>query len=216
MPPSGHILSFAEYAAIRHPTPYVVDVARGGSRLVLFGGAQHRSGGADVRPDRSRVPESLAGLRAARGTPPAVELDREIAIRRHGESGLVRHLAARAGIDTASMDMPLPEEARRLRHEMALGDVLVFFRRAAVGVIQPQTARRISTLLWRLLRPHRTGTGTRHRLATHRGRAPAPARRPLSAPRVTALETDPLRRSADAAHRAPVEVACATSTCSAV
>jgi len=26
------------------------------------------------------------------------ELDREIAIRRHGEAGLVRHLAARAGV----------------------------------------------------------------------------------------------------------------------
>ena len=38
MPPSRRILTFAEYAAIRHATPYVVDVRRDGARLLLFGG----------------------------------------------------------------------------------------------------------------------------------------------------------------------------------
>ena len=51
MPPSRHILSFAEYAAIRHPTPYVVEVARDGARLLLFGG-RHSSQPADPMFDQ--------------------------------------------------------------------------------------------------------------------------------------------------------------------
>src|SRR5207237_951711 len=35
---SRHILSFAEYAAVRHPTPYLVEVERDGSHLALLGG----------------------------------------------------------------------------------------------------------------------------------------------------------------------------------
>src|SRR2546426_6007298 len=127
MPPSRHILSFAEYAAIRHPTPYVVEVARDGARLLLFGG-RHSSQPAD--PIFDQIEAAFAKLSPAfalhEGTPPAVEIDREIAIRRHGEAGLVRQLAARAGIDTASMDIPLAEEARLLRREVAQGDALVF------------------------------------------------------------------------------------------
>ena len=51
MPPSRHILSFTEYAAIRHVTPYIVDVTRDASRLVLFGG-QHSSDPADPMFDQ--------------------------------------------------------------------------------------------------------------------------------------------------------------------
>jgi len=127
MPLSRHILSFAEYAARPHPTPYIVDVARRDARLLLFGG-RHSTNPADPMFDQIEA----AFLRLApsfalhEGTPPAVEPDREIAIRRHGESGLVRHLAARTGIDTASMDIPLAEEARLLRREIGVSDALVF------------------------------------------------------------------------------------------
>src|SRR5262245_26956191 len=116
---SRHILTFAQYAAIRHPTPYVVDLARDGSRLILFGG-RHSSDPSDAMFDQ--IATAFANLEPVfalhEGTPPAVEAEREIAIRRHGEAGLVRHLAARAGIDTASMDIPLAEEARLLRQEL--------------------------------------------------------------------------------------------------
>ena len=43
---SRHILSFADYAAIRHPTPYLVEVERDGHRLLLHGG-HHSSDPAD-------------------------------------------------------------------------------------------------------------------------------------------------------------------------
>src|SRR5262245_28745221 len=127
MSPSRHILTFAEYATIRHSTPYVVEVGHDGPRLVLFGGP-HSSDPAD--PTFGYIDAAFSRLSPTfalhEGTPPAVEPDREIAIRRHGEAGLVRHLAARAGIGTASMDIPLAEEAGLLRRRIGQRDALVF------------------------------------------------------------------------------------------
>src|SRR5438874_871385 len=116
MEPSRRILSFAEYAAIRHPTPYLVEVGRNDSRLLLLGG-HHSSDPA--HPIFTEIEAAFVRLSPTfalhEGTPPAVEAEREIAIRRHGEAGLVRHLAARAGIGTESMDIPLAEEAALLQ-----------------------------------------------------------------------------------------------------
>ena len=127
MPSAGRILSFAEYATIRHPTPYRVEVGQDGSRLVLLGG-HHSTDPADpifglIDTEFSRLSPTFA---LHEGTPPAVEPEREIAIRRHGEAGLVTHLAARAGIATASMDIPLAEEASLLRRKIGPGNALVF------------------------------------------------------------------------------------------
>jgi hypothetical protein len=142
MPPSRHILSFAQYARMRHPTPYIVTVVRGGSRLVLFG-SLHSSDPANPMFDRIEAEFSTLapGFALHEGTPPAIETDREVAIRRHGEAGLVRHLAARAGIDTASMDIPLEEEARLLRRTLALGEALVFLVVRQLASFNRKTAR---------------------------------------------------------------------------
>ncbi len=140
--PSRHILSFAEYAAIRHPTPYVVDVARDGSHLVIFG-SQHSSDPA--LPMFDQLEAAFVQLAPAfalhEGTPPHPEPEREVAIRRHGEAGLVRHLAVRAGIDTASMDIPLPDEARLLRRELGPNDALVFLVVRQLASFNRKTAR---------------------------------------------------------------------------
>ena len=139
---SRRILSFADYAAIRHPVPYLVEVERDGSRLSLLGGL-HSTDPADPIFDRieatfSRVSPVFA---LHEGTPPAVEPDREIAIRRHGESGLVRHLASRAGIGTASMDIPLAEEAGLLRRRIGQGRALVFLVVRQLASFNRKTAR---------------------------------------------------------------------------
>ena len=142
MPPSRHILTFAEYAAIRHATPYVVEVERDGSRLVLLGG--HHSTDPDdpifdcIDATFSRLAPTFA---LHEGTPPAVEPDREIAIRRHGEAGLVRHLSARAGIGTESMDIPLAEEAELLRRRIGQRDALVFLVVRQLASFNRKTAR---------------------------------------------------------------------------
>lgn len=139
---SRHILSFAEYGALRHPTPYVVDVESRKSRLLLFGG-RHCSDPAD--PMFDRIESAFAELQPAfalhEGTPPAVEADREIAIRRHCETGLVRYLAARAGIATASMDIPLADESRLLRSKIGMAETLVFLVVRQLASFNRKTAR---------------------------------------------------------------------------
>lgn len=196
MPPSRHILSFAEYAAIRHATPYVVDVARGGARLLLFGG-RHSSDPAD--PMFDQIEAAFAQLSPAfalhEGTRPHAETDREIAIRRHGEAGLVRHLAARAGIDTASMDIPLAEEARLLRREIGPGEALVFLVVRQLASFNRKTARMdfdgyFSEFFDRIAPGLELAAIDWPLIETEHVRVLG---RPLSAPRVTAIETDPMR-----------------------
>ena len=195
MPRSGHILSFAEYATIRHATPYIVDVARGTSRLLLFGG-RHSSDPTDPMFDQIEATflQLSPSFALHEGTPPAVETDREVAIRRHGEAGLVRHLAARSGIDTASMDIPLAEEARLLRHQMPQREALVFLVVRQLASFNRKTARmdfdayfgefferigpalELAAIDWPLVEAeHLRVLG-----------------RPLSARHVTAIETDPM------------------------
>jgi hypothetical protein len=142
VPSNRRILTFAEYAAIRHATPYVVDVRRDDGRLVLFGG-WHSSDPA--LPMFDQIEAAFLQLAPAfvlhEGTPPHPEPEREIAIRRHGEAGLVTHLGARAGIPTASMDIPLPDEARLLRRELSQSEALVFLVVRQLASFNRKTAR---------------------------------------------------------------------------
>lgn len=196
MAPSPQILTFAEYAAIRHTTPYVVDVRRDEARLVLFGGSH--SSDPDL-PMFEQIEAAFAELAPElalhEGTPPHPEPDREIAIRRHGEAGLVTHLAARAAIATASMDIPLAEEARLLQHELPQGEALVFLVVRQLASFNRKTARmdfdgyfgdffdliapplELAAIDWPLIeREHRRVVG-----------------HPLVARRVTGHETNPMR-----------------------
>jgi hypothetical protein len=193
--PGRHILSFAAYAAIRHPTPYVVDVAADGRRLVLFGG-RHSSDPAD--PMFDQIAAAFVGLAPTfalhEGTPPAVEPEREIAIRRHGEAGLVRHLAARAGIETASMDIPLSEEVRLLCGEISRSEALVYLVVRQLASFNRKTARmdfdRYFAEFFALIGPA-LGLAIDWPLV-EREHARL-LRRPLVPRSVTAAETDPMR-----------------------
>ncbi len=142
MTPSDLILTFAEYSAIRHTAPYLVSLTRGQARLLLFG-VRHSSDPGEAMFDQ--IERAFDALRPAfamhEGTPPAVEPLREIAIRRHGEAGLVRHLAARTGIETASMDIPLAEEARTLRQSISQREALVFLVVRQLASFNRKTAR---------------------------------------------------------------------------
>jgi len=196
MEPFSHIMSFAEYAAIRHPTPYLVDVGRDGARLVLLGG-HHSSDPA--HPIFGEIDAAFARLAPTfvlhEGTPPAVEPEREIAIRRHGEAGLVRYLAARGGIGTESMDIPLAEEAALLHRRFGPEDALVFLVVRQLASFNRKTARmdldayfgdffetiapalELASIEWPLIEAaHARLLG-----------------RPLVAAQVTGLETNPMR-----------------------
>ena len=196
MPQSRHILSFAEYAAVRHPTPYVVEVAHSGSQLVLFG-TRHSSDPADPVFDQMEAAflKLSPNFALHEGTPPAVETDREVAIRRHGEAGLIRHLAARTHIESASLDIPLAEEARLLRRQMPAGEALVFLVVRQLASFNRKTARldfdayfneffaliapalKLTAIDWPLVEKEH------QRILGH----------PLAARGVTAHETNPLR-----------------------
>ena len=196
MEPSRYILSFAEYAAMRHPTPYLVDVEGDGFHLLLLGG-HHSSDPA--HPIFGSIDAAFARLSPTfalhEGTPPAVEPEREIAIRRHGEAGLVRHLAARAGIGTDSMDIPLAEEAALLHRRFGPQDALVFLAVRQLASFNRKTARmdfhayfgdffetiapalELASIDWALIEAEHA------RLLGH----------PLVAGQVTGLETNPMR-----------------------
>lgn len=152
--PVDRILAFEDYLRRRHPTPYVValegkpavagdTVARDESvRLLLFG-VRHSSDPSD--PLFPRLAESFAAfaprLALHEGTPPALEAERETAIRRHGESGLLRHLSEGAGIRCESMDIALDEEARRLLTRHPPRDLVVFFVVRQLASFNRKTAR---------------------------------------------------------------------------
>src|SRR5262245_47349725 len=196
MSSTHQILSFDEYAAIRQATPYVVEVANDERRLLLFG-SQHSSDPVD--PMFDQIERSFARLQPVfalhEGTPPAVEPDREIAIRRHGEAGLVRYLAARAGIGTASMDIPLAAEASLLCRRIGPRNALVFLVVRQLASFNRKTARmdfdtyfgeffetiapalHLATIDWPLIEAEHA------RLLGH----------PLVAAQVTGLETNPMR-----------------------
>lgn len=192
----ARILSFAEYAAVRHETPYEVAIARGAAQLLVIG-VRHSSDPAEPMFDRIEAAFTALGPSWAlhEGTPPYVEGDRERAIRKHGEAGLVRHLAARAGIETASLDIPLAAEATWLRREVGARAALVFLVLRQLASFNRKTARLdfdgyfadffaligpplgVGPLDWRLVESeYRAYVG-----------------RPLSVRQVTALETDPMR-----------------------
>lgn len=191
------ILGFDAYAARPHPTPYVVEVARADRHLLLFGGPHTTEPShptfAQIEAAFTRFAPDFA---MHEGTPPAIESLREIAIRRHGESGLVRHLAARAGIPTASMDIELEDEARLLRRSLALDQALLFLVVRQLASYNRKTARPdftgyfgdfferiapglgVTAIDWREIEAAH---------ARHVGR-------PLVVEAVTALDTDPTRR----------------------
>ena len=127
---------------MRHANPYVVDVRGSRAHLVVFGSG-HSSDPDD--PMFDQIEATFSHLEPAfalhEGTPPAVEPQREIAIRRHGEAGLVRHLAARDGVGTASMDIPLPDEARTLCAKIGQRDSLVFLVVRQLASYNRKTAR---------------------------------------------------------------------------
>ncbi|MDX2170170.1 MAG: hypothetical protein SF182_24070 [Deltaproteobacteria bacterium] len=191
------ILGFDAYVRLRHPTPYVVELSRDDRRLLLFGGPHTTD---PTHPVFAQIEAAFARLAPSlalhEGTPPAVEPRREIAIRRHGESGLVRHLAARAGVETASMDIELEDEARLLRRRLPLAEALVFL-----------VVRQLASYNRKTARPDFTGYFADFfaRIAPGLGLTAIDwpmiesahqrlCGRPLVVERVTALDTDPTRR----------------------
>ena len=104
-------MSYKEYSRTEHSVPYVVDIVGSKGRLVYFG-ASHRFDPSDQQFDEleRRFVELKPLLVLNEGGNPSVEADREAAVRRAGEAGLVRFLAARHGTRAANMDLTAEDE----------------------------------------------------------------------------------------------------------
>ncbi len=99
------LMTFEEYRGIEHPAPYVVRLAHRGGGELLFFGSRH-----SFEPSHPQF-ERLVGLWEEfrptlafweGGGPLEVGDDRDEVIRRAGEPGLVRYLAARDGVRAES------------------------------------------------------------------------------------------------------------------
>ncbi len=111
------MMTFEEYAEVRHITPYVIDLTLGGGgaasgkvgRLVYFG-SRHSW---DPDDPQHRWIEDLwyqfrPTIALNEGGDPPTEPSAEEALRRQGEPGLVRYLAARDDVPVRSLE-PLKE-----------------------------------------------------------------------------------------------------------
>ncbi len=121
-------MNYAEYRAVEHSTPYVLEIEQGGSRLVYYGAAHFNA--ADD-PQAADIERRWAALRPdialnEGGDPPA-EATRDIAIGRHGEPGLLRWLAKRDGVPIRSLDPTRAEEVGALRSSFPLEDLKLFY-----------------------------------------------------------------------------------------
>ncbi|MDC0670517.1 hypothetical protein [Nannocystis radixulma] len=112
----GRSLSFAEYAALEHDTPYVLRFARGRGALLFFGTAHtYDPSDRQVAQIEARLAEFGPTLAFNEGGDPPTEATVAAAVSQHGESGLLRFLARRDGVPVASIEPPLREQVRALR-----------------------------------------------------------------------------------------------------
>ena len=129
VPSRGRMMTFEEYAEVRHTTPYVIDLTLGGSgeghsggvgRLVYFG-SRHSYDPND--PQRQWIEDlwQQVGPTIAlnEGGDPPTEPSAEEAVGRHGEPGLVRHLAAHDDTPVRSLE---PSQEAEINHLCARFD----------------------------------------------------------------------------------------------
>lgn len=98
-------MPFEEYARLSHPIPYVL-TARHGRGALLYIGAEHTFDPqhAEIREIEERWREFRPTLAFNEGGDPPAEDSASEAVRRHGEPGLIRHLAARDGVRVRSIE----------------------------------------------------------------------------------------------------------------
>lgn len=124
----GRIMTYREYATVRHEVPYVLELADGDSRLVYYG-ARHSFDPSD--PMHADIEARLAAMRPAmafnEGGDPPTEPDRETAIRTYGEAGLLRHLGAKYGVPVRNADLPIEDEIRVLSATYTKRELLLFY-----------------------------------------------------------------------------------------
>lgn len=123
------IMSWDEYSRLELSWPYVLRLASPGGGELFYFGAAHTYDPAD-----RQVADIEAAWRAFRpdiafteGGFPPFENSRDEAVRKHGEAGLVRFLAARDDVPTTTLDPSRAEEIAALTSNFSKDQIKLFF-----------------------------------------------------------------------------------------
>ncbi len=129
----AHVMTCEQYARVRHDTPYILQCARGGGRMIYYG-ARHVYDPADAQvQDIERFWNAFRPKIALNeGGDPPVASSRDEAVRRYGEAGLVRWLAARDGVPVTTFEPARQAEANDLLTQFSVEQVKVFYALRAV------------------------------------------------------------------------------------
>jgi hypothetical protein len=124
----GHIMSFEEYAKVKHATPYVVRTTFGSGKLVYFG----------IKHTRNPKDKQIDLLRTLWGkTKPTLVLNEDITPEPHatfeesvkydGERGALAFWAKLNKTQIRSIDMSWKQEAQKLSESFPAASVKVFY-----------------------------------------------------------------------------------------
>lgn len=121
-------MSFAEYARHEHPTPYILRWELADSTLLYFGSDHVYE---PTHPQVAHIERLWSALRPTiafneGGDPPALLTVAE-AVGHHGESGLVRTLAARDGVEVHSLEPLYEAQVITLRATYTAEQIKLFY-----------------------------------------------------------------------------------------
>jgi len=132
------LISWEEYNSMPRSQPYVLELARGRGQLLYYG-AFHS---VDLdHPQFSDIEQKWAAFRPtlalSEGSLWPLAATREEAIRKYGEQGLLRFLAARDGVPMKCLDQPRLLQSRHLRLYFSVQEVKIYMvlRQARVNQI---------------------------------------------------------------------------------
>jgi hypothetical protein len=122
------LITFEEYVKCSHEVPYVIQIAQGEGMLLYFG-ARHSFNFSD--PQISQIVELWEKFKPTLsfnegGDPPTLKAQEE-AVRRFGEPGLVRFLAARDSVPVKSLEPALTDQVALLRKHYNAEQVKAFY-----------------------------------------------------------------------------------------
>ena len=126
--PRAGIMSWPEYSRLSPKWPYVIRIAHGRGELLYYG-ARHSYVPTDAQlDDIERLWTAFRPTIALNeGGHPPVEASRELAVRKHGEAGALRFLAARDDVPVTTLDPSPSEEVAHLTVRFSRQDIKLFF-----------------------------------------------------------------------------------------
>jgi len=155
----GRIMTWEEYTRLSPSWPHVIDAGP-----LFYFGAAHSNDPAD--PQFAQIEAAWNAFRPdiafTEGGSPPVEASREEAIAKHGESGLVRFLAARDDVPATTLDPSRAEEVAALASEFPKERIKLFFLlRAASQFVRRSGTAGLDAEMERILRIYAEMPGLR-------------------------------------------------------